>query len=98
VKKKGPGPGFSSRAAFRRNGTDAQVMTQTREVALARRLRQNIGYVLGSRGATNSNFPLRDEFADVVILDADMFHRGVPDMVLCKDDRGMIIAESGRAT
>ena len=76
----------------------SQIGSQLQEVHPSQWLGQNVYSIICGGYLSCFYLPIRDQFPNVVILNADMLHSRMPEVVLGENGRSVVIAVDGCGT
>ena len=76
----------------------SQIGLQSQEVRPSQWLGQNVCGIIRRGYLSRFYLPIRDQFPNIVILNADMLHSRMPEVVLGENGHGIVITVDGCGT
>jgi hypothetical protein len=73
----------------------SQIGSQSQEIRPSQWLGQNVCGVICGGYSSRFYLPIRDQFPNIVVFDADMFHSRMPEVVLGENRRSVVITVDG---
>jgi hypothetical protein len=75
---------------------EAKIVAEPKEVDASKGFGENIGSVVIRRYSLDNEFFISDEFAYVVVLDADVFYPRMPNMVFSQNSCSVVVTVDSR--